>query len=177
MLVGSDWAVGRASNCTQQRTQRASTFALSVSIPSCAHHRGSGLVQPRYIIPHEFEDFRGVRHSGPEHSKSTWRRSSSANGHRIRLATRPPSTRKTMCPRRTRRARLKLRRAPRAAGALVCGRRSNRCTRLSVLTSSDRPGVSALSDLAAGWESRQGFGSRRARSREEPSSCSSRRPP
>jgi hypothetical protein len=31
-----------------------------VSIPSCSHHGGSGLIQPRYIVSHEFEDFRGV---------------------------------------------------------------------------------------------------------------------
>jgi len=58
--------------------------------------------------------------SGPEHSTSDWRRSSSASGHRIRLATSPPSTRKTMCPRKaTRRAGLTLQRTQRAAGASV----------------------------------------------------------
>jgi hypothetical protein len=31
-----------------------------VSIPSCSHHGGSGLIQPRYIVSQEFEDFRGV---------------------------------------------------------------------------------------------------------------------
>jgi hypothetical protein len=34
---------------------------VMVSIPSCSHHDGSGLVQPRYIISHEFDDFHGVR--------------------------------------------------------------------------------------------------------------------
>ena len=44
-------------------------------------------------------------HPRPEHSTSTWRRSSWASGQRIRLATSPPSTRKTICPRKdTRRA-------------------------------------------------------------------------
>jgi hypothetical protein len=161
----------RASNCTN-RPEDTLCVCLNPELPLS-----------RRLWPHSTEVYylasrisMASGHPGPEYSKSTWRRSSSANGHRIRLATRPPATRKTMCPRRSRRARLTLRRAPRAAGALVCGRRFNRCARLSVLTSSDRQG-SALSDLAAGRESRQGFGSRRARSREEPSCYSSRRLP
>jgi hypothetical protein len=35
-----------------------------VSIPSCSDHGGSGLIQPRYIVSHEFEDFRGVGPTG-----------------------------------------------------------------------------------------------------------------
>ena len=65
-------------------------------------------------------------HSGPEHSMSTWRRSSSASGHRTRLATRPPSTRKMMCPRKnTRRDGLTLRRTQRAASASVWRKRAS----------------------------------------------------
>jgi hypothetical protein len=65
-------------------------------------------------------------HPEPEHSMSTWRRSSSAIGHLIRLATRPPSTRNMMCPRNdTRRAGLTLRRTHRAADASVWRKRAN----------------------------------------------------
>jgi hypothetical protein len=35
-----------------------------VSIPSCHHHGGSGVIQPRYIISHEFEDFCDVGAAG-----------------------------------------------------------------------------------------------------------------
>jgi hypothetical protein len=64
-------------------------------------------------------------HPGPEHSTSTWRRSSSASGHRIRLVTRPPSTRKMMGPRKdTRCGGLTLRRTRRAAGLPVWRKRA-----------------------------------------------------
>ena len=62
----------------------ASTFAMS------ALARRSTLIRSRISA--------ASWQSGPEHSKSTRRRSSSASGHPIRLTTSPPSTRKTMCP-------------------------------------------------------------------------------
>jgi hypothetical protein len=66
-------------------------------------------------------------HPGPEHSTSTWRRSSFASGHRIRLVTSPPSTRKTICPKNeSRRVGLTLRRIHRAAGTSVWRKRAER---------------------------------------------------
>ena len=70
-------------------------------------------------------------HSGPEHSTSTWRRSSSASGHRIRLTTRPPSTRKTMCPRKdTRRAWTDVAPYPSSGGRIGLEKTSERSTAL-----------------------------------------------
>jgi hypothetical protein len=50
-------ALRRAGNCTLEKVT-AAIFAIST--PRRSHHRDPGLIQPRYIVSHEFEDFVGV---------------------------------------------------------------------------------------------------------------------
>jgi hypothetical protein len=89
----------RAGNCTNVAFDPRNGLnpdALPSQRPSPSFSRG---ISPRMSSRISMAS----RHPGPEHSTSTWRRSSLASGHRIRWATRPPSTRKTICPRNARR--------------------------------------------------------------------------
>jgi len=40
--------------------RKVTAVIFAVLIPRRSHHRDSGLIQPRYIVSHEFKDFRGV---------------------------------------------------------------------------------------------------------------------